>query len=104
MRCNLIYVTVKDRAEAKKIAHMLVEEKLVACANILPGMTSMYQWKNKIETAQEVVLILKTTQNMSERVTKRVLELHSYECPCVITLPIEGGNPQFLQWIEDCIS
>ena len=96
----LLYVTVKDAAEAQKIAQALVSEKLAACANILPGMTSVYRWNDAVETESENVLILKTTQSLADRAMERVLALHSYDCPCVLVLPVDGGNPAFLAWMD----
>ncbi len=97
----LLYVTAESREEAVAIGRDLVEERVVACANVLDGMTSIYQWKNTVEQSDEAVLLLKTRQELVPRVIDRVQELHSYDCPCVIELPIRSGNPDFLQWITD---
>jgi periplasmic divalent cation tolerance protein len=64
-------------------------------------MTSVYIWKDRLEQSEEAVLLLKTRRELVEQVIARVRELHSYDCPCVLALPIEAGNPQFLQWITD---
>jgi Uncharacterized protein involved in tolerance to divalent cations len=101
MPYRLIYVTAPNLSEAERLGRMAVEARLAACANILPGMQSIYWWKESLETAQEVVLLLKTTAELAEPLTKALTLAHSYECPCVVSLPIEGGNPAFLQWIED---
>ncbi len=68
-------------------------------ANVLDGATSIYWWQGALEQAGEAVLILKTRTELVERLTARILELHSYECPCVVALPIAAGNPQYLDWI-----
>lgn len=99
MSANFVYVTCATAEEAQRIAATVVEEELAACANILPGMTSVYRWKGAIETATEVVLIFKTASKLSGKLTGRVCELHSYECPCVVVLPIESGNPDYMSWI-----
>lgn len=96
----LLYITTRDRDEARSIASTLVEERLIACGNVIDGMESVYWWKGKIETSQEAILIAKTDRRNAEIVTARILELHSYETPCVVALPIEGGNPEYLAWVE----
>jgi periplasmic divalent cation tolerance protein len=100
MKTKLIYVTTASRAEAEKIAEAVVTERLAACANILDGVTSIFHWEGKLCRENEAVLILKTTDEKTAALTARIKELHSYECPCVVVLPIEGGNPAFLEWIQ----
>ena len=95
-----VYITCADNDEAKKIARALVEERLAACTNIMAGHESIYHWQGKIETAREVAVILKTRANLFEALKDRVLALHSYECPCVVAMPIEKGHQAFLEWIE----
>ncbi|MGC1275030.1 MAG: divalent-cation tolerance protein CutA [Planctomycetaceae bacterium] len=101
MSAVLLYITTRDRTEALDIAATLVEERLIACGNILDGMESVYWWNGKIERSKEAVLIAKTDRRNVDLVTARVIELHSYETPCVVALPIEGGNPEYLAWIEN---
>ena len=101
MQCSVIYVTVSDQDEAQSIGRTLVEERLVACANVMGGMTSVYRWEDRVEQAQEAVLLLKTTTALVKRVMARVCELHSYEIPCIVSWTIDEGNPEFLQWIEN---
>lgn len=102
---RFVYVTTKDRDEAKKIGSTIVEEKLAACANIIEGMESIYHWKGEIETSSESILILKTSYNNVGKMTRRIKELHSYEVPCVISLNIaeQEGNPDYLNWIRDSV-
>jgi len=100
MTAYMIYVTAPNENEALKIAQTLVDEQLVACANMLPGMTSIYRWNGGVRQDQEVSLFLKTTEDHIEAVTERVISLHSYDCPCVVNWPITGGNRAFLNWIE----
>ena len=99
MTHRLIYVTASNFEEAKSIGQKLVEERLVACVNILPHMASIYRWQGKVEEAEEVVMIMKTTEQLVERTIVRVKQPHSYECPCVVAVPIVAGNPEFLTWI-----
>jgi periplasmic divalent cation tolerance protein len=102
---RLVYITTKDRQEAKKIATALVEEKLAACANILDNMNSVYRWEGKVVSENECVLIAKTTYSNVLALTERVKELHSYEVPCVVTCNIseQEGNPDYLDWIVNSV-
>ena len=93
-------MTCGDRGEAKAIARTLVNERLVACANILGKMTSIYQWQGALEEQEEVAVLLKTRRDLTDAVTERIKSLHSYDLPCVISLLIQGGNPDFLSWLQ----
>ena len=93
------YITTPDAETARAIGKTLIEEKLAACVNLLPGMESWYRWKGEIESARECVLIAKTRSGLREALQARVLSLHPYECPCVVFLPVNGGNPAYLEWI-----
>lgn len=95
------YVTVPTREEALAIGRALVEERLAACANLLPGMTSVYRWQGAVEEASELVLIAKTRTALFDRLAARVVELHSYELPCVVALPVAAGLPAYLDWLRD---
>jgi len=99
--CLLLYCTAGSLEEAESIGSQLVSERLAACVNILPQMISVYQWQGKTERSQEVVLLVKTVSDKVDRVTSRIVELHSYDCPAVLSLPIESGAPEFLQWIAE---
>jgi Uncharacterized protein involved in tolerance to divalent cations len=101
MGAHLVYVTAPNQAEAESLARMAVEGRLAACANILPGMRSLYWWQGRLEQAEEAVLILKTTEALVPALTEALTKAHSYDCPCVVALPIAAGNPDFLRWIED---
>ena len=100
MTACFVYVTAGSSDEARRIAGAVVTERLAACANILDGMASIYRWQGAIAEDQEVVLILKTREALVERLTARVKDLHSYDCPCVVSWRIDGGNSDFLAWIE----
>lgn len=95
------YITVADMARAEETGKVLVENRLAACVNIFSGMQSMYMWKGKMEKSQETVVIAKTTEKLKERLLEQVKKTHSYDCPCVVFLSVAGGNPDFLQWIDE---
>ena len=97
---SIIYVTCKNMKEADDIGTVLVERRLAACVNILPGMNSIYWWEGKVERAEEVVLIAKTRESLVAELTGAVKAIHGYEVPCVVAFPITGGNPDFLAWIR----
>ncbi len=99
MTASLIYVTASSDEEARKIAGTVVAERLAACANIIPGVTSLYWWQGRVQEDSEVTVILKTRDDLVARLTERIKDLHSYECPCVVALPIAEGNRAFIDWI-----
>ncbi len=100
MDINFIYMTAGDAAEAKKIAGELVASKLAACVNILDNMSSVYVWQGEIQEDSEVVMIAKTTREKLPQLVEKVKSLHSYECPCIVSLPVLDGHQPFLEWIE----
>jgi len=100
MQYYSIYITTKDEDEARKIGKTLVEEKLAACVNIHP-MKSIYRWQGNIEEEGEVAMFVKTKARLADEVIARVKELHSYEVPCIVSLPIAKGNPDYLKWIGE---
>lgn len=97
---TLLYVTCANGDEAKAIARSLVGDHLVACANILGSMTSVYRWEGEVAEEEEVAMLLKTRRDMTVHVAERIKSMHSYDLPCVIGLPIQGGNPDFLAWLH----
>lgn len=97
---QLFYVTCPDSETAQKISRTLLEEGLIACANILPGMESLYWWEGKIETSREVVLILKSTDAQSSRIIARIESLHPYNTPCILSLPIEKSSEAYVRWLK----
>jgi periplasmic divalent cation tolerance protein len=100
---RLILVTASPRAEAKRIAHALVEERLAACVNLIGGVHSVYRWKETVETADEVLLLIKTRQEKVDAVRTRVHELHSYEVPEFLVLDVTEGSGAYLEWIASCV-
>lgn len=97
---NLVYITAPSDGEAKDIARTLVKERLAACANVINGVTSFYWWQGTLEEDREYIIVAKTTEEHAEALIGRVKDLHSAVCPCIIFLPIEKGNPEFLRWIH----
>jgi periplasmic divalent cation tolerance protein len=94
-----VYMTAPSTEEARRIGRALVEARLAACVNILDGMTSFYWWHGALEEGREAVLIAKTTRDRLEALTARVKALHEYTVPCIVALPIAGGNREFIDWI-----
>lgn len=99
MAAVFVYVTAKDRAQALAIGRSLVEERLVACVNVLDSVRSLYWWEGKVQEEEEALFVAKTRSELMEKVVARVKELHSYQVPCVVALPVAAGNPDFLDWI-----
>lgn len=97
---TVTFVTCKDRKQATAIARSLVKEKLAACVNVVPGISSIYRWEGKVEEAREVLLVIKSRRALSRKLTARVRALHSYDVPEVVTLPIASGNPAYLRWVR----
>ena len=95
-----VYMTAGSIDEANNIGRELIKQNLAACVNLLENMTSIYKWGDKLEEGQEVVLIAKTRRKLMSNLIETVNFHHSYECPCILDLPIQGGNPEFLTWIE----
>ena len=99
MKLNFVYMTAGSKEEAKKIGQVLVESKLAACVNILDNMNAIYMWEGRLQDDRETVMIAKTTETRVPELIEKVKAMHSYECPCIICLPIENGNRAFLDWI-----
>ncbi|MBD3320133.1 MAG: divalent cation tolerance protein CutA [Chitinivibrionales bacterium] len=97
----MVYITAGNYDEARVIGKALVEEHLAACANILENMKSLYFWENALQDDSEAVLIVKTQTRLIDKMTQRITALHSYDVPCVVALPIVGGNPEYIRWVCD---
>lgn len=95
----LLYGTAPSLEAAEEIAAALVGEKLAACANLFPGMRSLYCWRGAVERAEETAMLFKTTDDLVSSLTTRYRELHPYELPALLALPVTGGLPPFLDWI-----
>jgi periplasmic divalent cation tolerance protein len=100
MAVNFIYMTAGSKTEAQQIGNALVEGRLAACVNILDNMQSIYRWEEKIQQDTEVVLIAKTTDDLVGALIDKVKSLHSYDCPCIVSLPILNGYGPFLDWVH----
>jgi periplasmic divalent cation tolerance protein len=92
-------MTVGSKEEARKIGKALVTAGLAACVNILDNMNSFYVWQGELQEDTEVVMIAKTTEDRVAQLIKKVESLHSYDCPCIVSLPVTGGHQPFLDWI-----
>jgi periplasmic divalent cation tolerance protein len=95
----VILSAASSESEAKSIGKILVEEKLAACVNIINGVRSLYIWKEKYCDEQEALLLIKSRQTLFRKVVKRIQELHSYEVPEIIALPVSDGSTEYLEWI-----
>ena len=95
-----VYITAGSVEEAKSIGQILVGQNLAACVNLLENMTSIYKWEEKLEESQEVIMIAKTRKTLMPKLIEIVNSIHSYDCPCILELPVQSGNPDFLSWIK----
>jgi periplasmic divalent cation tolerance protein len=94
-----VYVTAADEAQAASLARALLERRLIACANLLPGMRSFYRWEGAVQDEGEVAMLLKTAASRVEEVIAAVEELHPYDTPCVVVWGIEAGSAAYLRWV-----
>ncbi len=97
----LVYATAANIDQAQAIARAVVEKNLAACVNIFPKMESVYRWQGKVKTAEEIAMIIKTTENRLTELEKTFRALHSYDVPAFVAIEIKKGYSPFLQWIED---
>lgn len=95
-----VYATFADADEAGRIARIVVEERLAACANLLGETTSIYRWAGKIETAAEQAAIFKTTAEQAQALVRRMAELHSYDVPAITVWPVEQAHPAYAEWVR----
>ena len=100
----VVFVTVGNEEEALTIGRTLVEEKLVACVNLVPQIRSIYWWKGEVCDDQELLLVMKTTTSMFDSLQSRIRELHSYEVPEIVALSVAKGLPDYLNWVVESIS
>ena len=99
MSITLLYTTVKNKLEAENLATKLLEERLIACANIQQPITSLYRWQGAVEQEPEVPMLLKTHTDRVDAAMARMAELHPYDTPCILALSIGKANPSFAEWI-----
>jgi periplasmic divalent cation tolerance protein len=96
-----LHITAPNAEEAAKLAHALVEERLCACVNIVPGVRSVYRYENKIWDEPEVLCVAKTRPALFERVCERVMELHPYDVPEILAFNVDDGSPAYLLWLRE---
>jgi len=99
----VVLVTTANREEAEKIAHHLLDEKLIACANVIGPVFSLFWWTGKIEEAEEHIVLMKSRIDLFEKLSEIVKALHSYEVPEIIALPIAKGSEDYLKWLDNCL-
>ncbi len=96
-----VYVTAADEAQAAELASALLGRGLIACANLLPGMRSLYLWKGEVQDEPEVAMLLKTRQDRLEELIAALEDVHPYAVPCVVAWPIEAGSEAYLAWVRE---
>jgi periplasmic divalent cation tolerance protein len=99
----IIFVTAPDKPQASHIAHELIAHKLAACVNMLEHVESLFWWQGKVDRAEEVLLVIKSTNAKLPKIIQVVKAIHSYECPEIIALPVIGGYKPYLKWIDESL-
>jgi periplasmic divalent cation tolerance protein len=97
---RVVITTVASAEEARRLGHALVEQRLAACATLLPSVHSIYRWNDKIESSDETMLVIKTTLDQLSLLEARLCEMHSYETPEILVLPVETGGRAYLDWLQ----
>jgi periplasmic divalent cation tolerance protein len=100
---QIVLCTVPDRDSAEEMANILIADNLAACVNILPGITSVYRWEDKIEQGNELLLVIKTARTAYKALQAKIVDLHPYELPEIIAVPIEDGLPAYLNWLTQSL-
>ena len=100
---RVVFTTVKNLTEARRLGKLLVTEKIAACVTAVPKVESTYRWRGKVERSSEVMLLIKTSAQKIDELISRVKELHSYKVPEVLVFRVEGGLPEYLKWIEESV-
>ena len=103
LAARVVLTTVASLEEATNVGHTLVEEKLAACATIIPAVNSIYRWEGKVTSAPEILLLLKTSAELVPALEARLHELHSYLMPEFLVLPVEAGSSSYLDWLKDSL-
>lgn len=99
----VVLCTLPDQETAARLAGALVEEQLAACINIIPGLTSVYRWKGEVQKDSEVLLLIKTNSTVYARLEQRIRALHPYELPEIIAVPLQTGQADYIQWINNSL-
>ena len=100
----MVMTNAPDALLAKRIAHLLIEENLAACVNIGTPMLSIYGWKGEVEGAEEIPMVIKTTTDKQHALIERLVELHPYDVPEALVVPVLGGHPPYLEWVRSLTS
>ena len=100
---KLFYCTTDSQSSANELAASIVEQQLAACVNIIQGITSVYHWNNEIQHDQEWLLLIKTTDDMSEALKEAIMKIHPYDSPELISVDVTDGLPDYLQWVQDTV-
>lgn len=103
MQYNIIFMTTPSKKEAATIIHILLKERLIACANVIDSISSHYWWQGKIEEAKEVLVIMKSNESLFPKIVKKVTEIHSYDTPEILALPINNISQSYFDWIKECL-
>ncbi len=99
----VILITAKDTAEAETIGHKLLDEKLIACVNIVKDVRSLFWWQGKVDQSDEVLLVVKSRQELFGKIVETVKAVHSYDVPEILALPVMDGNKDYLNWIDESL-
>lgn len=99
----VIFVTCADKEQAEKIAQSLIKKKEAACVNVIAGIESIFWWEGRVESADEVLLVIKSKKSKLNQIIVTVKSLHSYEVPEIIALPVIAGDEKYLKWVDDSI-
>lgn len=97
---SVIFTTINNEQDARKIANFLLEEQIAACVNIIPNVVSIYKWKGKIEEEKEFIIFIKTVEENVDKAIKRIKELHSYELPDIISFKIQKGLDEYFDYVK----
>ena len=100
----IVLVTTASKDEAEKIIQHLLDEKLIACANIIGPVTSFFRWSGKVEKAEECLVLMKSRRDLFEKLAEAVKAIHSYEVPEILAVPVVEGSKAYLDWLESCLT
>ncbi len=100
---RVVLVTVPSAAEGTRMARILVEERLAACVNVVPGVRSVFFWEGELREEDEALLVMKTGRERYEALQRRILALHSYSLPEILALPVESGSPAYVTWVRESV-
>jgi periplasmic divalent cation tolerance protein len=99
----IVFMTAGSREEAVKIVRVLLEERLIACANIVDVVSSFFWWKGEIEEEKEVLAIMKSSEKLFTKLSERIVGLHSYDVPEILAVPVVDGSPSYVDWLKGCL-